>query len=346
MAGSRLPASILDTRQLEDLLSDPPAGVIQTLSQLPGSLLVLGAGGKMGPSLVRMARRASEAAGVKRPIAAASRFTDPQVERSLRELDVSIHRGDLLAADFVRGLPDADLVVFMAGMKFGTARLAAQTWAMNTYVPALVAERFRDSRLLVFSTGNVYPLVDVGGGGSVETDRCEPVGEYGMSALGRERTFEYFSHQFQTSVSIVRLNYAVEMRYGVLVDLAQRIYLEQRVDVSMGYANAIWQADANAMALSALADAQSPPWVVNVAGPQFSVRTVCHQLGDLLGKTPRLTGSEAPTALLSNAHRAWQRYGPPAVSLDQLITCTADWIGSGKETWSKPTHFQVRDGRF
>jgi nucleoside-diphosphate-sugar epimerase len=344
---SALPAEIESEDQLEDLLSEPTPRVVSSLAAIPGDAVLLGAGGKMGLSLAGMLRRATERAGQARRILAVSRFSRTGQADAFRRAGIETLSGDLLDESFLAGLPSCPLVIFMTGMKFGTGAQAAMTWAMNVYLPALVCRQFRASRFLVFSTGNVYPLVPIDGGGSVENDLLEPVGEYGMSALGRERIFEYFSRRDQQSVAVVRLNYAVEMRYGVLVDLARQVYQQQPIDLSMGYANVIWQGDANAHALCALADASSPPFVVNVAGPErVDVRGVCEQFAERFGRTARFVNQPADTALLSNAAAARARYGPPRVSLEQLIDWIAAWTLRGGATWNKPTHFQTRDGRF
>lgn len=338
---------IHDEAQLEQMLSEPTDAATTALAESSGDVLLLGAGGKMGPSLARMVRRASDRAHVERRIIAVSRFGDRQLEASLHQDGVGTIRGDLLDERFVDALPDAPNVIFMTGSKFGTSDKAWLTWAMNVYLPSVICRRFRASRLLVFSSGNVYPFVPVDSGGSREQDAPEPVGEYGMSVLGRERMFEYFSRRDSIPVSIVRLNYAVEMRYGVLVDLAQQVFTGRKVDLTMGFVNVIWQADANAMSLAALADADSPPYIVNVAGPErLSIEETCTQFGQLMDRSVQFAGAAQQTALLSNAQRAIERYGRPRVTADQIIQWTADWIQRGARTFSKPTHFQVRDGKF
>ncbi|MCA9076799.1 MAG: NAD-dependent epimerase/dehydratase family protein [Planctomycetaceae bacterium] len=338
---------IRDVSHLEALLSEPSNAAVAAMSRIDGDVLILGVGGKMGPSLARMLVRASQQAGIDRKVRAVSRFSKETLRDQLHTDGIETIAGDLGDEAFIAGLPDAANVIFMAGMKFGTGDNPSTTWAMNTYVPALICRRFRDSRILSFSTGNVYPLVPTDSEGSVETDTPGPVGEYAMSALGRERTFEFFCRQDEVPTTIVRLNYAVEMRYGVLVDLAQQVQAEQTIDLSMGYANVIWQADANAMAIAAMADAAVPPYVVNVAGPELvDVRATCERFGELLGKPVKFSGEPASTALLNNGHAGHQRYGVPRVTLDQLIEWTADWIKQGGETHGKATHFQTRDGKF
>ncbi len=342
-----LPDTIRDPTELDQLLSEPTAPAIEAMSRIDGDMIVLGAGGKMGPTLTRMIQRASQEAAVSRRVIAVSRFSNDALERQLRQEGIETFRGDLLDERTLEGLPDAANVLFMTGMKFGSSKDAATTWAMNTYLPSLVCRRFPRSRILVFSTGNVYPFVAADSGGCVETDPLAPVGEYGMSALGRERMFEYFSRRDSIPMTIVRLNYAVEMRYGVLVDIARQVFEGQPIDLSMGYANVIWQGDANAMALAALADTEVPPFVVNVAGPELvRVRDVSQRFGELFGKQVRFVNQESPTALLSNGSAAHARYGKPRVSLERLIQWIADWLNQGGVIWHKPTHFQVRDGQF
>jgi nucleoside-diphosphate-sugar epimerase len=274
--GLKLPDRIGDVEELESLLSEPTDGAIETLRRLEGDLIVLGAGGKMGPTLVRMAARATQAAGGHRRIIAVSRFSDDASARSLAEQGIEILRGDLLDPQFVATLPRVPNVVHMTGMKFGTSGDSSTTWAMNTFVPALVAQHFRESRIAAFSTGNVYPLVSPASGGSKESDAPGPVGEYAMSALGRERTFAFFCRRQQTPTALLRLNYACELRYGVLVDLCRKVHDGEPIDLAMGSVNVIWQGDANAMTLCALADGAVPEFIINIAGPEIlSVRDVC-----------------------------------------------------------------------
>jgi nucleoside-diphosphate-sugar epimerase len=344
---STLPASIDSEEQLEELLSEPSEAVIAAIGKISGDVMLLGAAGKMGLSLARMLKRATDERGEARRIVAVSRFSQPGHANCFEQYGIEVLAGDLLRESFVDRLPVLPNIVFMTGMKFGTGSQAAQTWAMNAYLPALVCRHFRASRFLSFSTGNVYPFVPVAGHGSIETDRPDPVGEYGMSALGRERIFEYFSLRDNLPVSIVRLNYAVEMRYGVLVDLARQVHRGEPIDLTMGYANVIWQGDANAHALCALADATSPPLILNVAGTErLNVQQVCEQFGERFGRPVRFVNQPAENALLSNSEQACRRYGLPRIRLDQLIDWTAQWIEHGGSTWDKPTHFQSRDGRY
>lgn len=338
---------IADVDELEERLSRPTERVVRTLAHLPGDIVLLGAGGKMGPTLARMAKRASDEAGVARRVIGVSRFGNDTIVRQLQTHGIETIRGDLLDAAFVDSLPPAPNVVYMAGLKFGTTGNEPLCWAMNTWLPSLVCRKFIRSRIVAFSTGNVYGPVPIERGGSVESDEPNPVGEYAMSCLGRERIFQFFSQSRQTPLAILRLNYACELRYGVLVDLAARIYAGQPIDVSVGHVNVIWQGTANAHALCALADAASPAKILNVAGPEtLSVRGICRQIAQQLNATAQFTGEESGRALLSNASRANGRYGPGEVSAAQLADWIAAWISSDGETLGKPTHFEVSDGRF
>ncbi len=342
-----LPSSVRDVDELETLLSEPSEAAIAALRQLPGDILVLGVAGKMGPTLARMARRAADIAGTPRRVIGVARFSDAQQQKALEAYGVETIRCDLLDADAVDRLPDAPLVVYMAGRKFGSTGQEPLTWTMNTGVPVTVCRKFGRSRIAAFSTGNVYGLTAAGRGGSSEDDQPRPVGEYAMSCLGRERIFEYFSQAARIPTSILRLNYATEMRYGLLVDLAQRIAARRPVDLTMGYFNVIWQGDANAMALASLAHAASPACIVNLAGPEeLSVRATCEALARHMGVPVQFTGREAPDALLSNGSRGWSLFGRPRVDAARLIAWTADWVARGGGSLGKPTHFESRDGHF
>ena len=333
--------------QLEELLSRPTARVLSALSALPGDTVILGAAGKMGPSLARMVRRALDDLDRTDHVYAVSRFSDAELERAMQHDGIDTIRCDLADRAELSRLPDAPNVVFMAGQKFGTASEPSATWGANVLVPALAAERYASSRIVAFSTGNVYPLVPRGSGGARETDAPAPVGEYAISCLGRERIFEYHSRRNGTQVAIVRLNYAVDLRYGVLVDIARRVRDGEPIDVTMGAVNVIWQGDANAIALQCLGRAASPPFIINVTGAEtLAVRDLATRLGELLGREPRFTGTEAPDALLSDASRSRELFGAPAVPTDLLIEWVAGWIGDGGRTLAKPTRFEVRDGRF
>jgi len=344
---SLLPATIPDVATLDTLLSEPSDRLVETMRGIDGDLVILGVAGKMGPTLARMARQASDRAGVRRRVIGVARFSSPDQAAALEAHGIETIRGDLLDDRTLRALPDAPNVVFMAGRKFGSSGAESLTWAMNCYLPARVCDRYAASRIVAFSTGNVYGSSPVGRQGSTEDDPPQPVGEYAMSCLGRERMFEHFSLGRGIPVAIVRLNYAVELRYGVLADLAHRIACGEPIDVTMGYFNAIWQADANAMALASLARTASPPFVFNVAGPEeLSVRATCEALARRMGRAVAFTGTEAPDALLSNGARGWEAFGRPRVDAARLIEWTADWVARGGASLDKPTHFESRDGRF
>lgn len=340
-------ARVRDVEHLEDLLSTPTPGVIEALGRLDGDVLVLGVGGKMGPTLARMARRALDVAGKKRDVIGVARFSEPGSEERLRQFGVQTIRADLLDPAQLARLPEAPLVVFMAGLKFGTTGREPWTWAVNTFSPGLVGLRYRTSRIVAFSTGNVYGPILVDQGGSRESDPLDPRGEYAMSCLGRERIFEYVSCMHGTPVVLFRLNYAVELRYGVLVDLARKVQAREPIDLTTGMVNVIWQADANAQALQALDHAASPPLVLNVTGPeQLRVREVAERFGELLGISPIFQGTESPESLLSDASKAQALFGPPRVGVDQLIAWVADWLQKGGPVLEKPTRFEAADGRF
>ncbi len=317
------------------------------MGELQGDILVVGAGGKMGPSLVRLASRASQQAGSPRRIIAVSRFRTPGLAAALAAEGIETVSRDLLEPDAVSGLPEAPHVVVMAGQKFGTSRDPAATWAVNAFLPGLVALRHHSSNMVVFSTGNVYPLTAARGSGSVESDPLEPIGEYAQSAMARERIMTWSSTHHGTPTAILRVNYAVELRYGVLRDLADRLWRGQPVDLTMGHVNVIWQRDANAIALGALLRCAVPPAVFNVTGPTvLSVRDLARRLADRLGVEPRFTGREAPSALLSDASRSVEIFGPPTLGLDTLLDWVAEWVKRGGRSFDAPTHFDERGGRF
>lgn len=332
--------------QLEDLLSEPTPEVVEALSRLEGDILVLGVAGKMGPSLARLARRASDAGGVRRRVIGVARFSEGG-EAALREHGVETMRCDLLNAGELTRLPDAANVLFLAGRKFGSTGDEAATWAMNSYLPGLVCHKYRHSRIVAFSTGNIYGLTSVAGHGSREEDAPNPAGEYAMSCLARERVFEHFSRSCGIPVTLFRLNYACDLRYGVLVDLAQSIQAGEVIDLGMGYFNILWQGDANGLALRALEHAATPPWVVNVTGREvLSVRTVCERLGKLMNRPVRFAGTESETAHLSDSRLGLETLGSPRINADQLIEWVANWVAGGGRCLGKPTHFEVRNGRF
>ena len=269
------------------------------------------------------------------------------MERSLQEIGVKTLRADLLDSGAVAALPDARNVIFMAGRKFGSTGAESLTWAMNAFLPALIAERFRQSRIVVFSSGNVYPLVPVDSGGATEETPPAPLGEYAQSVLARERIFEHFSRRHETPVILLRLNYAIDLRYGVLLDIASKVFEGRSVDVTMGAVNVIWQGDANSVALRSLVHGQSPPFILNLTGLEtLSIRALAHRFGEIFGRAPVLEGKEAATALLSDASRCRRMFGAPAVTVEQMIEWTAQWIMAEGPTLKMPTHFESRDGKF
>jgi hypothetical protein len=342
-----LPTVIRDEEQLDELLSEPSSGAVAALGRLPGDVVILGVGGKMGPTLARMARRASDAAGNRRRVIGVARFSNPHLESDLRRYGIETVRCDLLDPDQLARLPKAPNVVFMTGQKFGTSTAASLTWALNVYLPGMVCQKYRDSKIVAFSTGNVYGLTPVALGGSVEDDPPRPVGDYSQSALGRERIFEHFSRTLGIPLVLLRLNYATEMRYGVLVDLARKVFGGEPVPLAMGHLNAIWQGDANAQALAAFDQLSSPPAVVNIAGPELlSVRRIAEEFGRLFARPVTFAGSEAPDGFLSNAQRSHHLFGYPRVPVARMIEWIADWVRRGGADLGKPTHFEVRDGTF
>jgi nucleoside-diphosphate-sugar epimerase len=338
--------SIRDVEQLEDLLSEPTEGAIQAMARIDGDLIVLGASGKMGPTLTRMARRASDAAGVRRRIYGVARFRSDDEASRLRARDIEVVRCDLLDPAQLERLPEAANVVYLLGMKFGTTGQEAMTWAVNSFLPGVVSRKFRGSRIVALSTGNVYGLTPTTGAGSREDDPLDPRGEYAQSCVGRERVFEHFSRELAIPMALIRLNYATEMRYGVLVDLARKVEAGQPIDLAMGHLNAIWQGDASAMTLCAFTQAATPPTVLNVTGPRLAVREVAERFGRLLDRPVTFRGVESPDALLSDAGRAVALFGPPRIDAERMIGWIADWVRRGGPSLGKPTHFEVRDGRF
>jgi nucleoside-diphosphate-sugar epimerase len=332
---------------LEALLSEPTPQAIEAMARMSGDLMLLGVGGKMGPTLARMARQASDRAGVKRRIVGVARFSDPRAEAKLHAAGVETVRCNLQDAAALGQLPKTPNVLAMFGMKFGATGQESQTWAVNCLLPAKICETFPSARIVAFSTGNVYGLTSAAGSGSLESDLLNAVGEYAMSCVGRERIYEHCSRTHGIPLALLRLNYAAETRYGVMVDLAQRVWDRQPVDLNMGRFNTIWQADANAAALAAFDHVGVPPLVVNIAGPEMlSVRDVAQEFGKRFGRPVTFQGAEGEGALLSNGQLGFRLFGEPRVGAEQLMAWIADWIARGQETLGKPTHFEVRDGRF
>jgi nucleoside-diphosphate-sugar epimerase len=338
-----LPTRFDSVEHLEEVMTTPSPALVATLQGVPGDLLVLGVGGKMGPTLARLARRA---APHKRVIGVA-RFSEPGLMASLQRQGVECIAADLLSREQLAALPDAPNVVFMAGRKFGSSGSEWLTWAMNGHVPALVAERYAGSRIVAFSTACVYPFVDVQGPGAPESaPLTPPPGEYANSCVARERMFQHFSHARGTPGRLIRLSYAIDMRYGVLHDVARKLLAREPIDLTMGHANIIWQGDANDWALRALAHCSAPTSGLNVSGPAVRIREVAQALAQRLGVAPSFTGQEAPTAWLVDIAEAVKLFGPPSVSLDTLLDWTADWLARDMASLGKPTHYEARDGTY
>ena len=339
---------IQNEAELEERLSRPSDADAAALAALDGDLIILGVGGKMGPSLARLARRAADKAGTKKRIIAVARFSNPSLPSELAANGIETISCDLLEPERLAQLPDVPNVIYMAARKFGTAGAAHLTWAMNTYLPGLVAERYRSSRIVSFSTGNVYPLRPIAEGGATEATPVAPIGEYAQSALGRERMFEYGSAKWGTPVTILRLNYAIDLRYGVLIDIGRAVFERRPVDLRMPLVNVIWQGDANSWCLRSFPFCQSPPFILNITGPEtLSVRDLAISFGRHFDIEPEfLAQNEGSSALLNDASQANKLFGNPKVSPAQMIEWIAHWIQTGGVMLEKPTLFQTRDGKF
>ena len=332
-----------DVAALEEALSRPSPALVNTLAAVPGDIMVLGVGGKMGPTLARMAKRA--APGKK--VIGVARFSEAGLRQRLEGQGIECIEADLLSREAIAALPQVDNIVFMAGRKFGSTGSEWLTWAMNAHVPGLVAERFRSSRIVAFSTACVYPFVGTGTGGATEdVAPTAPSGEYANSCVARERMFEHFSHQHGTAGRLIRLSYAIDMRYGVLHDVARKVLQREPIDLAMGHANIIWQGEANDWTLRALAHCSTPTSPLNLSGPKISIREVAKELGRRLDIEPVLTGQEAPTAWLIDSSEAFRLFGPPQVGLATMLDWTADWVKRGGASLDKPTHYEARDGKY
>lgn len=333
--------------RLNEILSTPSTALTKDLGALDGDIMVLGAGGKMGPTLCVLAKNAIRAAGVDKRVIAVSRFSDPLVVELLNKNGVEMISVDLLQPGALDSLPDVENIIFMAGKKFGTEGNEYATWAMNTWLPSRVAERFKSSRIVVFSSGNLYPKVSVAGGGATEETPTEAVGEYCMSCQGRERMFEYAARTFGTRVAVYRLNYSVDLRYGVLYDMAHNIMEGNPISIATPSFNCIWQGDANEAALRLLPHASSDVFTLNVTGPETAgVQETARKLGVLLGKEPIFAGEPMDTAYLNNAGKMFKLFGYPTVPLERLIEWQVEWIKDGGRALGKPTHFEERKGSY
>jgi nucleoside-diphosphate-sugar epimerase len=347
-ASLSLPDHIGNEVALDEVLTRPRPVLLDFFRTLRGPLLILGAGGKMGPTLSVLARRAATAAGRNDlDVIAVSRFSNRAAQEWLAAQGVRSVGADLMDPDQLTGLPDAENIIYMVGLKFGTADNPALTWAMNTLAPAHVCRRYPTSRIVALSSGNVYPLVPVAGGGAREDHPLVPLGEYANSVIGRERIFEYFSRRDSNSMALVRLSYALDLRYGVLVDIALKVWRGELIDVTNGYFNAIWQGDANEAILRLLDLAACPARPVNLTRREvFSVRETALRFGELMGRSPQLTGSEAADATLTDTSLFYERLGEPGTPMDRVMRWTAEWVAAGNALLQKPTHFEVRDGRY
>ena len=340
----KLPERFTDVAHLEDVMTAPGPELTADLESLSGDILILGVAGKMGPTLARLAKRAAPG---KRVVGVA-RFTEPGLREKLEAWGVECIACDLLERGEIERLPKIDNVVFMAGRKFGSVGREDLTWAMNVMVPAQVAEAFRASRIVAFSTACVYPYVDVASGGATEAvPPIPPSGDYANSCVGRERMFEYFSHKHGTRGRLLRLEYAIDMRYGVLHDVGRKVYSGANIDLTMGHVNVIWQGDANSRALRALGECTMPASALNLSGPEtVSVRALAEAFGRHFSRQPVFSGKEAGTAWLVNSAEAQRLFGPPSVPLDTMIAWQADWITRGGASLGKDTHFDTRDGKY
>ena len=345
-----LAPNLIETEeQLDAILTQPSPSVLDAVQQLESPLVIVGAGGKMGPTLAVLAKRAAEATGKKLRVIAASRFRNQAAREWLESRHVETLAADLLCRNDVDQLPDTSNVLYLVGMKFGTSVDPVPTWATNTIAPLHVSQRYRNCKIVALSTGNVYPNVNVAAGGCREDHCLTPLGEYANAAIARERMFQYYSRpETQANpTALLRLNYAHDLRYGVLTDIATKVWRGEPVSLDVGYFNAIWQGDANAMCLKAFQCCESPSLAINLTSPMiYSVREVAEQFGKLLLRTPTFSGSEQPTALLSNTDAMQAKLGSPTVSLETMMRWISHWIQTGGRLLNKPTHFESHDGKY
>jgi nucleoside-diphosphate-sugar epimerase len=331
---------------VEELLQ-PSDALVADIAKLKGDILILGVGGKIGPSLALLARRAIDKSGISKRVIGVSRFSEPDLKEQLEQNGIETHSADLMNETDLQAIPEAENVLYLAGTKFGTTGKESFTWAMNAYLPGRVAEKCKGSRIVVYSTGNVYPFSSLASGGATEDVPPAPVGEYGQSCLGRERVFEHFSYKYQTPLLIYRLNYANDLRYGVLLEIAKSVKENKPIDLTSGHVNVIWQGDANEIALRSFLHCSVPAKLLNVTGPETApIRWIASEFGRIFKQEPIFTGQEENTALLSNAAESFRLFGYPKVSLKEMIELTAQWLLEGGATIQKPTHFQERKGQF
>lgn len=343
---SGLPDTIESEDALDEVLTTTRPELVRFIKTLTSPLLILGAGGKMGPSLAVLAKQAAEKAGHPLDVIAASRFSDAAARDWLEQRGVRTIAADALQREDLAALPDANNMIYLVGQKFGTSSNPSRTWIINTLPPALAAERFHGARIVALSTANVYPLASVTGGGSGEGDPLTPLGEYANASVARERIFEYYSQQFGTHVALLRLSYALDLRYGVIADIAGKVFRGEPIPLASGYFNAIWQGDANELILRSLDLAASPAAAFNLSGPRLAVRDVAEKLGELLQRKPIFEGRETETALVCNTSRLERLLGPPATPLDAVLRWTALWVSRGGRSLERPTHFETRDGAY
>ncbi len=333
--------------RLNDLLTTPSDALVEDMKKIKGDIMVLGAGGKMGPTLCILAKNAIKKAGIDKRVIAVSRGSDPIAVELLKDNDVELIPMDLLDKEKLYSLPEVENVIYMAGKKFGTDGNEWQTWSMNSVLPAFVADKFKKSNIVVFSTGNVYPKTPICDGGCTESFPANPTGEYGMSCLARERSFEYAANAYGTNVLLYRLNYAIDLRYGVLYDIAEKILKDEPVSLAVPCVNFIWQGSANEIAIRGLLHASSPVFKLNVTGPEIhSVKKLAMELSKYLGKTPTFVDEPMQHVQLVDASLCSEMFGYPEVTAKELIRWQAEWILDGGRNLNKPTHFEVHDGKF
>ncbi len=334
-------------KELDNMLSEPSDRLIADIHKIKGDVMILGLGGKMGPSLAKLLKRAVDKAGISKRILGASRFSNEAMYSELTDFGIECYKTDLLDDDALNALPEVENVIYMAGNKFGTAGNEHFTWAMNAYLPGRVAQKYKNANIVVFSTGNIYPFMPTDSAGATESVKPSPIGEYAQSCLGRERVFEHFSVKNNTKMLLYRLNYALDLRYGVLLEIAKKVISGNPIDLSMGYVNVSWQGDANEYAIRCLLHCESPVNKLNITGPEtISVQWLAEQFGDHFNKKPVFENQPAATALLNDASKAFKLFGMPFVSLNEMILMTVEWLNAGGKEISKPTHFQERKGDF